>query len=306
MKTRSRPTPTDHSSGKIILICKLKGGAGATTSVRELAAAAVADGLRTAIIDLDGQGGLTRWWNRRTKASGDAAVRPELLQILAEQIAARSAALRVACDLVLIDSPPSVHATILEVASVVDLALIPSRPNVDDLDAVGPIFRLLHGVVDIGFILTQVPGKRSLDGAEALERLAAHGPVLGRTTFRAAYARPPASGATGFETDDAAREEIGALYVRIRERLALGRSSGTSSRGGLSIRSPDEALARAGSDQIRVSPDHPTTRSPRSAGDDGPSVTATLSPQSPDAGTRTSPEEVMTLSGDHPRTRRRS
>jgi hypothetical protein len=107
------------------------------------------------------------------------------------------------------------------VASAVDLAVIPSRPNVDDLDAVGPIFRLLHGVVDIGFVLTQVPGKRSLDGAEALERLAARGPVLGRTTFRAAYSRPPGAGSTGFESDDTASEEIGGIYAVIRERLGL-------------------------------------------------------------------------------------
>ena len=78
----------------------------------------------------------------------------------------------------------------------------------DDLDAVGPIFRLLHGVVDIGFVLTQVPGRRSLDGAEALERLAARGPVLGRTTFRAAYSRPPGTGGWGFEFDDTASEEV--------------------------------------------------------------------------------------------------
>src|SRR3954447_9857362 len=220
MNARSVKTPTT-ASGKIILVCKLKGGAGATTSVRELAAAAVAGGLRVGVIDLDGQGGLTRWWNRRTKTSETDTRRPELLQMPAEQIHSRAGALRAAYDLVLIDSPPSVHATISNVASAVDLAIIPSRPNVDDLDAVGPIFRLLHGVVDIGFVLTQVPGRRSLDGAEAVERPAARGPVLGRTTFRAAYSRPPGAGSTGFESDDTASEEIGGIYTLIRERLGL-------------------------------------------------------------------------------------
>src|SRR3954454_8420948 len=220
MITRLHKEP-DASPGKIILVCKLKGGAGATTSVRELAAAAVASGLKVGVIDLDGQGGLTRWWNRRTQTTEDDTGQPELLELPAEQIHSRASALRAAYDLVLIDSPPSVHATISNVASAVDLAIIPSRPNVDDLDAVGPIFRLLHGVVDIGFVLTQVPGRRSLDGAEALERLAARGPVLGRTTFRAAYSRPPGTGSTGFESDDTASEEIGGIYRVIRERLGL-------------------------------------------------------------------------------------
>jgi chromosome partitioning protein len=274
MKARSRKDP-NTSSGKIVLVCKLKGGAGATTSVRELAAAAVANGLKVGVIDLDGQGGLTRWWNRRTKTSEDHRGRPELLEMPAEQIGARADALRDAYDLVLIDSPPSVHATISGVASAVDLAIIPSRPNVDDLDAVGPIFRLLHGIVDIGFLLTQVPGKRSLDGAEALERLAARGPVLGRTTFRAAYSRPPGAGSTGFESDDTAAEEIGGIYTLIRERLGLPenpiRGSGdkvTDGRGEAASRAarnaitsgPEPVMPRGGDDPRRSSGDNPRRR----------------------------------------------
>ena len=130
--------------------------------------------------------------------------------------------LRQRYDLVVIDSPPSVHDTIRAVASVSDLALIPSRPTVDDLDAVGPIARLLHGVVDHGFVLTQVPAVRgSRDGAEALQRLAERAPVLGRTTFRSDYSRPPGYGATGFEDGPAARTEIGELYARVVERLGM-------------------------------------------------------------------------------------
>ena len=217
-RSRSKSRPT---AGKIILVCKLKGGAGATTLCRELAVAAVAAGLKVGLIDLDAQGGLTRWWNRRTKSADAGTAAPELLEIPAAQIPMGADALRAAFDITIIDSPPSLHNSIGVVAADADLALIPSRPNVDDLDAVGPIFRLLHGVVDIGFVLTQVPGKRSVDGGEALERLAARAPVLGRTTFRAAYSRPPAAGRTGYETDETVREEIGALFALARERLSL-------------------------------------------------------------------------------------
>jgi chromosome partitioning protein len=208
----------------IILVCKLKGGAGATTTCRELAAAALADGIKVGLIDLDGQGGLTRWWNRRTKATADAGgndTNPALLQITADKIPAAAAQLRARFGLVIIDSPPSVHETIRAVASAADLALIPARPTVDDLDAVGPIARLLHGVVDFGFVQTQVPGKRSVDGAEALERLAVRAAVFGRTTFRSAYSRPPATGSTGYESDSAPKEEIGELYARLKERLGI-------------------------------------------------------------------------------------
>jgi chromosome partitioning protein len=213
------------AGGKLILVAKLKGGSGATTTCRELAAAALQDGRKVALIDLDGQGGLSRWWNRRTAPAAEGDVQraaPDLLQLTAAQIPGAAKGLRQRYDLVVIDSPPSVHETIRAVAAVSDLALIPSRPTVDDLDAVGPIARLLHGVVDHGFVLTQVPAVRgSRDGAEALQRLAERAPVLGRTTFRSDYSRPPGYGATGFEEGPAAKAEVGELYARVVERLGL-------------------------------------------------------------------------------------
>jgi chromosome partitioning protein len=208
-------------TGKLILVCKLKGGAGATTTCRELAAAALANGLSVALIDLDAQGSLTKWWNRRTAAGESGRVNPEMLQVTAAQIPGAAEQLRTRYGLVVIDSPPSVHETIKAVAAAVDLAIIPARPTTDDLDAVGPIARLLHGVVDFGFVQTQVPGKRSVDGAEALGLLAGRAAVLGRTTFRSSYSRPPSTGGTGYETDAAARDEIGAIYAMVRERLAM-------------------------------------------------------------------------------------
>src|SRR5215213_639793 len=215
------------AGGRLILVAKLKGGSGATTTCRELAAAALADGRKVALIDLDGQGGLSRWWNRRTKAEGEARqVAPDLLQLTAAQIPGAGKELRQRYDLVVADSPPSVHETIRAVAAASDLALIPSRPTVDDLDAVGPIARLLHGVVDHGFVLTQVPAVRgSRDGAEALQRLAERAPVLGRTTFRTDYSRPPGHGGTGFEEGAAARQEIADLYARVVERLGMTASA---------------------------------------------------------------------------------
>lgn len=229
------------TAGRLILVAKLKGGSGATTTCRELAAAALQDGRKVALIDLDGQGGLSRWWNRRTAQAADGVVQrsaPELLQLTAAQIPGAAKGLRQRYDLVVIDSPPSVHETIRTVAAACDLALIPSRPTVDDLDAVGPIARLLHGVVDHAFVLTQVPAVRgSRDGAEALQRLAERAPVLGRTTFRADYSRPPGYGATGFEEGTAARQEISDLYTRVVERLGI-----TSSQDNRIASSQDDSM----------------------------------------------------------------
>lgn len=229
-------------TGKLVLVCKLKGGAGATTTCRELAVAALANGRSVALIDLDAQGSLSRWWNRRTAASSGTRPDPELLQVTAAQIPSAAGQLRARYGLVMIDSPPSVHETIREVAAAVDLAIIPARPTTDDLDAVGPIARLLHGVVDFGFLQTQVPGKRSVDGAEALGLLAGRAAVLGRTTFRSSYSRPPATGGTGYESDAAARDEIAALYAMVHERLGMGEPETVFTRQGHNVPTRRDAL----------------------------------------------------------------
>jgi chromosome partitioning protein len=231
--------------GCIVLVTKLKGGSGATTACRELAAAAMHAGQRVALIDLDGQAGLTRWWNRRTAGGDDGSEKtlaPDLLQLTAAQIPTAAKSLRDRYDLTIIDSPPSVHETIQAVASAADLAIVPSRPTVDDLDAVGPIVRLLHNVVDQCFLLTQVPAVRSSrDGAEALEVLASRAPVLGRTTFRADYSRPPGHGGTGFEQGTTARQEIAELFTRVMERLAM-------------LRPRDDGIILGNHDLITASP----------------------------------------------------
>lgn len=58
----------DGMPGRNLLVTKLKGGAGATTTARELAVVATRWLHRVALIDLDAQGGVTRWWNRRNPA----------------------------------------------------------------------------------------------------------------------------------------------------------------------------------------------------------------------------------------------
>jgi chromosome partitioning protein len=250
------------TAGRIILVAKLKGGSGATTTCRELAAAALHEGRKVALIDLDGQGGLSRWWNRRTTAVSNGEVQraaPDLLQLTAAQIPSAAKGLRQRYDILIIDSPPSVHEVIRDVAAAAGLALIPSRPTVDDLDAVGPIARLLRGVVDHGFVLTQVPAVRgSRDGAEALQRLAERAPVLGRTTFRSDYSRPPGHGSTGFEDGAAARQEVSELYGRVVERLGL-----TSSQDGGITSGQDDGMTSEHDNGMKSEWDNSKTSSRR-------------------------------------------
>ena len=96
---------------RMVMVAKQKGGAGATTLARELgvAAAAAAAGKRVVFVDLDPQGTLRGWWNRRTEgAQGDP--NPGLATPTPDQMPAALDQLRAAgMDLCVVDTPPSVH-----------------------------------------------------------------------------------------------------------------------------------------------------------------------------------------------------
>jgi len=203
--------------GKIVVISKLKGGSGATTTTRELATAALADSKSVAIIDLDAQGSLTNWWNRRTAENPEAG--PKLIQVSPEKLPGIMDQLRGKFDLVLIDTPPSTHDALREIANGADMAVIPAKPTIDDLDAVGPIIRQLRGVVPMAFVISQVTSKRSPDAVEATEMLSARAPVIGRTVIRVGYYRAAGTGQSGFETDKTVKEEIQPIYDNLMALL---------------------------------------------------------------------------------------
>ena len=204
-------------TGKIVVISKLKGGSGATTLTRELATAALDARQSVAIIDLDAQGSLTNWWNRRTAANPDTG--PKLIQLSPEKLPDMMEKLRDKFDLVLIDTPPSTHDALRKIASKADMAVIPTKPTPDDLDAVGPVIRQLRGVVPMAFVISQITSKRSPDAVEATELLSARAPVIGRTVIRVGYYRAAGAGQSGFETDKTVREEIATVYDNLMALL---------------------------------------------------------------------------------------
>jgi len=205
--------------GKIVTIAKLKGGCGATTLTRELSAAAIAHGLKVAVADLDAQGSLTNWWNRRTAA--DPTGMPPLVQLSPDKLITALPDLRHKTDLLFIDTPPSTHDTLAKIAAASDLAVIPAKPTADDLDAVGPVIRQLRGSVPLAFVISQITGKRSPDAIEASELLSAKAPVIGRTTVRVGYYRAANVGSTGHETDSTVRDEIEVIFKNLADLIDL-------------------------------------------------------------------------------------
>ena len=177
------------------MLAKQKGGCGASTIARELGVAAAAEGQRVVFVDLDPQGTLSRWWNRRTAgAEGEpnpalACPPPEqLLTVLAQMRASRAA------DLAIIDVPPSTHGFMADVMGAADLALVPVRPTADDFDALPDIIDMIEAAgTRYAFAITQAPpGARSRAVEEALPVLARQGRVGAGDPLSGATSPPPA------------------------------------------------------------------------------------------------------------------
>jgi chromosome partitioning protein len=212
---------------RVVMVAKQKGGVGATTLVRELGVAAAAAGKRVVFVDLDSQGTLRGWWNRRTEgAQGDP--NPALATPPPAQMADAIEQLRVAGgDLCVIDTPPSVHAFLGSVMRLADLVLLPTRPTTDDLEALPSILDLVEEAGrPFVFVPTQVPAGRSRLYDDALPILAQRGRVAPPLRLRIDFPVAAATGRTASEiaAKGRAAEEVEALWKFVAGDLArMGR-----------------------------------------------------------------------------------
>ena len=212
---------------RTVMIAKQKGGVGATTLAREIGVVAAGTGKRVVFVDLDPQGTLRSWWNRRTESlSGEpnpglATPSPLHLPAALKQLAASGV------DLCVVDTPPSVHPFLGSIMHHADLILLPTRPTTDDLDALQAVLDLVE---DSGrpfaFVVTQAPPGRSRLYEDAVPMLAQRGRVAPPLRIRADFPVAAATGraATEFAPKGKAADEVHELWRFIAGNLArLGR-----------------------------------------------------------------------------------
>jgi chromosome partitioning protein len=212
---------------RVVMVAKQKGGVGATTLARELGVAAAISGQRVVFFDLDPQGTLRGWWNRRTEGQGGepnpglATPEPTALGEALDQLRNAGA------NLCVVDTPPSVHQFLARVMRLADLILLPTRPTTDDLDALPGILDLVEEAGrPFAFVVTQAPAGRSRLYDDAVPILAQRGRVAPPLRLRADF---PVAAATGRTTTEVAprgkaAEEVEALWHFVSADLArLGR-----------------------------------------------------------------------------------
>lgn len=197
---------------KTIAILSQKGGTGKTTLALHLAVCAEAEGHTAAVIDLDPQSSAAGWAESRTAEGPTVAIAhaPRLASIL-EAAATNGATLAV------LDTAPHSQGDALAAAQAADAILIPCRPGILDLRAIGATVQIakLAGK-PAAVVLNACPPQGRALADEAEEAVKGYGVTVApvRLVQRAAFAHSLAAGQTAqeFEPQGKAAEEVKQLY----------------------------------------------------------------------------------------------
>jgi len=203
---------------KVIAILSGKGGAGKTTLALHRGVAAEAAGHTTAIIDLDPQASALTWKDNRKNdtpavVSAQASRLPQLLE----------AAKQNGAELVFIDTAPHSEATSLAAARNAQLVLIPWRPAILDLHAIGATVEIAR-LADVPaiVILNAVPARSTL-ADEARTAIDTYGIETAPCQLgqRIAFVHSLTAGLTAqeYEPNGKAAKEIKVLYKYIEKKL---------------------------------------------------------------------------------------
>jgi len=198
----------------VVVVASQKGGSGKTTLARNLAVAA---GSGAALVDTDPQGSLTDWWNRR-----EAEV-PPLARLDGDLAAGIAALAESGVELVLVDTPPSVHPWLGDLLRLADLVLVPVRPSPDDLGAVSATLDLVEAAGrPFAFVISQAkPG--TILAREAVPALAQHGRVAPAVIHdRVEFPTAAIAGLGVTEREGPGAEEVRQLLSYVMTQLRKG------------------------------------------------------------------------------------
>jgi chromosome partitioning protein len=214
----------EHQSRTLALLSQ-KGGSGKSTLALHLAVIAQQAGLRTLLVDCDPQRSAGGWWRAR------AADMPELVETSPDNLrAVVKAAADDGVSFIVFDTRPSVERDTAEVARVADFCMIPTRPSILDLRAIGATVDVVKALDRrAAIILNACPAARGVGEAsvtaEARRGLEVYGlPIAPQAvTLRAALAHALIDGraVTEFEPDGKAAGELRRVWKWTEQALWL-------------------------------------------------------------------------------------
>ncbi len=205
---------------KTIAIISGKGGAGRSTTSIHLAVEAESRGMTTAILDLDPQASAAGWADNRQDET------PTVTSIQATRLVKTlSVARHSGAQLVIIDTAPWSADAAVTAAEQADLILIPCRPGIFDLRAIGATAKIAKLVGKKAFVVLNAvrPGSRHVV-ADAIEAVHIHGLEVSPFVIhqRASYSHALVSGcgAQEYEPHGKSASEIASLFTWVRAQIA--------------------------------------------------------------------------------------
>jgi chromosome partitioning protein len=176
----------------VITLAQQKGGTGKTTLAANLAAA-FAGRMRVALLDIDPQRSLARWFSLRS-ARGTQVAPLTFSDVSGWRLGADLERLRSTHDVVLIDSPPRVDTDARLAIRGADLVLVPVQPSPPDLWAAEDTMKLAaQEKRRAAIVLNRVPSSSRLRDTVTADLVSRGQPLLratigNRTGFAAAFA----------------------------------------------------------------------------------------------------------------------
>jgi chromosome partitioning protein len=201
-----------------VALVSQKGGAGKSTLALHLAAEASAHGRKALLVDLDPQGNIAKWAERR----GD---RPP--DVSAEHPANLDRALKVARTegyyLTVLDTAPHADPAALLAVRAADLVLVPCRPSTFDLEAIRTTLDLCDMTKKRALVVLNAAPVRSRAVKEAETAIRRDGGEVSSVVIRqrVAFQHGVIDGRTAaeFEPGGIAAQEVAALYIDVTTRL---------------------------------------------------------------------------------------
>lgn len=207
----------------VITVAQQKGGSGKTTLTTHLACELACRGFRTALIDLDPQGSLGRWF--MTRFDRETGLKADITFSTASawgvQLECRK--LDKDFDFILIDTPPKIDSDLKPALKVADLVIVPVSASQVDLWAT-------EGVIELAIREDHRPLvvlNRARAGTKLTDRIGAElgeldaDPAKSVIAQRVAYAEAIGVGQAVCEFPGAtkAAAEVAALADEVLERL---------------------------------------------------------------------------------------
>jgi len=186
----------------VFTVAQQKGGAGKSTLAAHLAVAWLKQKKSVALVDIDPQHSLSRWFEARVATLGDGGAGVSFMEVTGWRTQKAVEDLARSHDIVVIDSPPHAETEAKIAIRAADIVVVPSQPSPMDVWATVPTLDMAAKEKSpVVIVLNRVPPRATLTD-QMISRLGDYNVQLAKSMIgnRVAFADSMVSGLTALET----------------------------------------------------------------------------------------------------------